>query len=549
MNAPLWLSNLVFWSGQVAVLVAVAAFLPRLLRIRQPRVLLAFWRALLVISLALPFLQPWHRLPAIPVANLPTDSSASISTPAPLSAASHWQLPSLQTIAPVIAFVILAGIAFRLVILIIGLLKLRQFRRVSTPLPPDCESAALVEQLRSQLNVTADFRRSADVDSPVTFGLRAPIILLPASFLTLGSQFQLAIACHELLHVRRRDWSHHLLEEAIRAVAWFHPAIAWLIARVRLAREQVVDQEVVALTNARKTYLEALLEFTAARLSASAVLAPPFLIERQLGERVALMLKEVRMSRPRLVASLTAISCCVLFAIVLGVWAFPLKGVPLVTQDKPTGGVAGGVSGGAAGGVDGGVSGGIDGQPEASVDRNSIWTDTVKRGSMPLQVHGEGTILRAQNPQNLIARILVPASLTAGLQANQTAAIHTQKGNVKAHVIAVSGSPSDETRSVDLAADGPWPDFVRPDLAINATIDIGKLDNVLWIGRPVHGSPNSGAPLFKIVADGTQAQRVYVKFGRASAQTIQVLTGLQAGDKVIISDMSAWQNFDRIHLK
>src|SRR2546430_2273721 len=117
---------------------------------------------------------------------------------------------------------------------------------------------------------------------PISFGFWAPLILLPEHFPSLEPRFQSAIACHELLHVRRRDWAHHLGEEAFRALFWFHPAIVWLISRVRLAREQVVDFEVLRLTNTRKSYLEALLEFTNARPSLAAIPAPPFLAERQL---------------------------------------------------------------------------------------------------------------------------------------------------------------------------------------------------------------------------------------------------------------------------
>jgi beta-lactamase regulating signal transducer with metallopeptidase domain len=549
MNSPLWLPNLAFWSAQVAVLVAVGTFLPSLLKIRQPRVLLAYWRTLLTTSLALPILQPWHRLPAMRIMNVPTEGSVATLAPMANPTISHWHLPSFQTIALVIGFVILAGIATRLGILILGLLKLRQFRRDSTLMASSSETTVLLEQTRSHLNVRADFRLSADVDSPVTFGLAAPIILLPESFPTMDPRFQLAIACHELLHVRRHDWAHHLVEETIRAVFWFHPAIAWLIARTRLAREQVVDHEVVRLTNARKTYLEVLLEFTPSR----AVLAPPFLVERQLAERIALMLKEVRMSRTRLVASLIVMSCCVVFAITLAAWTFPLNGGPLVTQSTPKGGVAGGIAGGVSGGVEGGIGGGINGQSadQASVERNSIWTDTVKRGAMVLQVRGSGTIVRGQNAQNMIARISLPSAMTVDVRANQTATVYTPKGVVKAHVIALDGSSSDQTRRVEIALDGPLPEaFVTVGVEpVDATIDIGKLDNVLWIGRPVHTSSNAGAPLFKLVGDGTQAQRVYVKFGVASAQTIEVVDGLKVGDKVILSDMSDWENFERIHIK
>jgi beta-lactamase regulating signal transducer with metallopeptidase domain len=173
----------------------------------------------------------------------------------------------------------------RFVILALGLLKLRQFRHGSSSVSPFSETAAVLEQVGAELQTRADFRFSPNVDSPVTFGFAAPMILLPQSFTSMDSRFQAVIACHELLHVRRRDWAHHLAEEVIRACIWFHPAIVWLIARVRLAREHNVDFEVVTLTNSRKTYLKALLEFTGSRGCAAQVPAPPFLAERQLARQ------------------------------------------------------------------------------------------------------------------------------------------------------------------------------------------------------------------------------------------------------------------------
>src|SRR5207248_2916210 len=262
-------------------------------------------------------------------------------------AVTHWHFSSFQIIAEILGVAILAGIGARLVILALGLLKLRQFRRASSPNSLSAESAAALEQMRAQLRARAEFRLSTDVDSPVTFGLAAPVILLPERFLAMNAQSQAAIACHELLHVRRHDWAHHLAEETIGAVLWFHPGIAWLIARIRLAREQVVDLDVLRLTNARKPYLEALLEFANARGSLATIPAPPFLAERQLVERITLMLKEVRMSRTRLVASLTASSCGIALAIIFAVWSFPLKAAPHFGPYPPQRGVvAPGVSGG-----------------------------------------------------------------------------------------------------------------------------------------------------------------------------------------------------------
>lgn len=356
MNTPYWFSNLAYWSAQVALLVLAAGFLPCIFKIRQPRVLLIYWRVLIAVSLLLPFVQRWHRAEIFANTNFAPRigefAPILIATSAP---APHWHLPSAQTIAEIVGLIILAGIATRFTILTLGLIKLRQFRRASTPVSNHAASSAVLDEMRIRVNTNGEFRLSSDIASPVTFGLTAPVILLPERFPTLDTQYQSAIACHELLHVRRGDWTHHLSEEILRAALWFHPAIAWLTARIRLSREQVVDLEVIKLTDARKPYLEALLEFTNSRALATAIPAPPFLIERQLAERVALMLKEVRMSRTRLIASLTAIAACLALVATLAVWTFPLKAAPRISlppiqsTDKAViqfvrGGVTGGVT-------------------------------------------------------------------------------------------------------------------------------------------------------------------------------------------------------------
>ena len=333
MNMPMWFSNLALWSAQVALLVLVGGFLPRIFQIRQPRVLLIYWRALLAISLVLPFAQPWHRAQNISVVNFAPEIVTGIPVSAP--AVPHWHFPGGQFIAEIAAIAILAGVAVRFAILALGLLKLRRLRQESRSLSAPSEAASVVEEVHARVNARAEFRLSAEVDSPVTFGFAAPVILLPERFPSMDARFQSAIACHELLHVRRNDWAHHLAEEVLRAVFWFHPAFAWLIGRVRLAREQVVDLEVVRLTQAPKAYVETLLEFAITRDHVWSAPAPPFLRERQLTERIALMLKEVRMSRKRLITSLIAIGSGVALAVSVAVWAFPLKASPRAAQNTP----------------------------------------------------------------------------------------------------------------------------------------------------------------------------------------------------------------------
>lgn len=569
MNLPLWFSNLLFWSAQVAVLVLAAGFLPRLLQIRQPHVLLVYWRALLAISLLLPGIQPWHRLPIVGVLSTATDITLIPVSPASGPAVSHWHFPSLQIFSQIVSVLILAGIAARFAILAMGLLRLRQLRQASSSISLFPESLAGLEEMRARVNTSAEFRLSPSVDSPVTFGLAAPVVLLPERFPSMKAEFQATIACHELLHVRRHDWAHHLAEEILRAAFWFHPAFAWLIARVRLAREQVVDLEVIKLTRERKPYLEALLEFATGRSRTAPIPAPPFLVERQLPERVALMLKEVRMSRTRLIASLTATACCIALTTTLAMLTFPLKAAPKAGQNPSQGGVAGGMANGVADGVaqgvaqgvlggvidavSGGVSGGVSGSPALdipTVDNTTIWTDTVKRGPMVRQVRGLGTLVRAEDSSGLVARVALPTVITADVRPHQTATIDTRKGLVKGHVTGINASSSDgRTRTVYVSLDGPLPEGAGTDFPIDATIDIEKLDNILYIGRPVNAAANSTVSLFKIVKEGSEAERVSVKLGRSSVNAIEVLDGLKEDDKVILSDMSNYENANRVRIK
>jgi len=274
------------------------------------------------------------------------------------------------------------------------------------------------------------------------------------------------------------------------------------------------------------------------------------------------------MSRARLIASLTATSCCIALAATLAVLAFPLKAAPLASQNPPQSGVAGGVSGGASGGVSGGVSSGtgngisggvsngvssgIGGSVSTdipTVEKDTIWTDTVKRGPMLRQVRGLGTLVRAEDSAGLVARVAIAVVQAAEVKPNQNATIDTRKGLVKGHVTGINASASDGTRAVYISLDGPLPNGAVADLPIDATIDIEKIDNTLYVGRPVHGAANSTISIFKLNKDGTEAERVNVKLGRSSVNAIEVLDGLKEGDKIILSDMSAYDTAERLRIK
>ena len=195
------------------------------------------------------------------------------------------------------------GIAVRALWLTIGAYGLRRLRREASPLEPLPES---VRHAQERIRTRAGMFVSDRISGPITFGLRRPIVVFPPSVSAMPAHVQEAIACHELLHVQRRDWLDEILEEGVRSVLWFHPAVWWLIARIRLAREQVVDQAAIRLTNSRERYVEALLAVALASSPAALTPASAFLRRHLLKKRVARILQETTMTTRRLIASLTA---------------------------------------------------------------------------------------------------------------------------------------------------------------------------------------------------------------------------------------------------
>jgi HlyD family secretion protein len=158
-------------------------------------------------------------------------------------------------------------------------------------------------------------------------------------------------------------------------------------------------------------------------------------------------------------------------------------------------------------------------------------------------------VARVADPKKLKAEIKIAETQAKDVAIGQKATIDTRNGIVAGRVSRIDPSVQNGTVTVDVAIDDPLPQGARPDLSVDGTVELENLKDVLYVGRPVHGQPDSTIGLFKIVNDGSEAVRVNVKLGRTSVTTIEVLQGLQVGDKVILSDMSAVDNFDRIRLK
>ncbi|HEX4381064.1 MAG TPA: HlyD family efflux transporter periplasmic adaptor subunit [Candidatus Acidoferrum sp.] len=158
-------------------------------------------------------------------------------------------------------------------------------------------------------------------------------------------------------------------------------------------------------------------------------------------------------------------------------------------------------------------------------------------------------IARVADPKKLKAEIKIAETQAKDIVIGQNATVDTRNGIVKGHVIRIDPSVVNGTVTVDVGIDDPLPLGARADLSVDGTITLENLADVLYVGRPVHGQTDATISLFKVMPDDSDAVRVNVKLGRNSVNTVEILNGLQVGDKVILSDMSQWDNVDRIRLK
>ncbi len=165
------------------------------------------------------------------------------------------------------------------------------------------------------------------------------------------------------------------------------------------------------------------------------------------------------------------------------------------------------------------------------------------------QVAPGTNLARVANPSRLKAEIKIAETQAKDIQLGQKAEVDTRNGIVQGRVARIDPSVQNGTRTVDVTLTGDLPKGAVPDLSVDGTIELERLNDVLFMGRPAFGQDQSVVGLFKIGEDGVNAERVQVKLGRSSVNTIEVLSGLKVGDQVILSDMSAYDAYDRIRLK
>jgi TonB family protein len=332
MTTSLWLRDIASYALQLAVIVAAGAALWQVLGVRHAAVSYGYWRALLLACLLLPLVQPWHAAPAPAVASsvalVRADDSGERVAGNAAQSAPHRTWPVPLSLRALLLAVLAAGAACRGLWLAIGAFGLRRLRRTAQPLEPPPPG---IRAAQDRLAIRALVCVSDRVSSPITFGFTRPIVIVPSGVLAMEPELQEAIVCHELLHVRRRDWLKVLGEEAVRTVFWFHPAIWWLIGRIQLSREHVVDEAVIRVTASRDRYVEAMLAVARAQSSIVPTPASLFLRRRFLKRRVAHLLQEATMTTRRLIASVTfSVATLTLVA------AFAARTFPLEAQGPPS---------------------------------------------------------------------------------------------------------------------------------------------------------------------------------------------------------------------
>jgi HlyD family secretion protein len=159
-----------------------------------------------------------------------------------------------------------------------------------------------------------------------------------------------------------------------------------------------------------------------------------------------------------------------------------------------------------------------------------------------------GTILaKVAQPGRLKAEVQIPETQVKDVVPGQVAAIDTRNGIIPGQVIRIDPAAVNGTVKVDVQLNGEYPKGARPDLSVDGTIDLERLTNVLYVGRPAYGQADSTVGMFKLMPNG-EAHRTQVKLGRSSVNQIEVVDGLHEGDQVVLSDMSNWDAFDRVKL-
>lgn len=165
------------------------------------------------------------------------------------------------------------------------------------------------------------------------------------------------------------------------------------------------------------------------------------------------------------------------------------------------------------------------------------------------QVAPGTNVARVADPSRLKAELRIAETQARDLAIGQIAQVDTRNGIIPGKVVRIDPAAQNGTVTVDVELEGELPRGARPDLSVDGTVELERLDNVLYVGRPAFGQENSSVGLFLVDGATGEADRVQIQLGRSSVNTIEVKGGVKEGDQLVLSDMSAWDAFDRVRLR
>ena len=404
-------------------------------------------------------------------------------------------------------FVGAAGCSLRL---LMGFISVAALRR-SPHAPVLTEWQHILDRLIERMQVSRRVRLlpTDRVDSPSVIGWLRPVILAPIGALSgLAPQQVEALLAHELAHVRRHDYLVNVLQGIAESLLFYHPAVWWISNQIRTEREHCCDDLAVEASGDVLVYARALAALESMR---------PARVKAALSASDGSLLRRIqRLADP-------------------------------VAAHRPAGwGVAWSLGTLLLVGIAGVAVSGAQAQSPPVVSVDTVWMETAKQGDMKLQVRAAGALTSAQTAALKVAEKQVQ-DVRPGMPA--AIAFPNRKEIVAGTVAVVHPGVANGTITVDVAIDDALPPGVNGQEPVDAIITTGTLTNVVHVGRPVLGQSNSQLMLFKLEPDGHTAKKVPVQFGAASVNLIEIKSGLQPGDKVIISDMSQYDGVAAIVLR
>ena len=415
-----------------------------------------------------------------------------------------------QEAMPGIVMAWFAGAAACSLRLLMGFISAAALRR-SRHAPVLTEWQQTLDRLIERMHVSRSVRLLATdrVDSPSVIGWLRPVILAPVGMLCgLAPEQVEALLAHELAHVRRHDYLVNVLQGIAESLLFYHPAVWWISNQIRAEREHCCDDLAVAASGDVLVYARALAELESIR---------PAHFKAALSANGGSLLRRIeRLADP-------------------------------VAAHRPAGwGVAWSLGALLLLGIAGVAVTGAQGQSQPVVKLDTVWADTVKQGDMKLEVRGLGRLTSGHT-----AALKVTETQMKDVRQGEPAmiAFRNRKEIVGGKVAMVHAEAANGTMTVDVAIDAALPSGINLEEAVDGTITVGGLTNVVHVGRPVFGRSNSRVMLFKFEPDGHSAKKVQVQFGAASVNLIEIKSGLQPGDKVILSDMSQYDGAAAIVLR